>query len=115
MRLGPIHAVDFRFSNGLVIYALHLDRYGQPLQTLQGLDPVSVPPVPFCVLHIIIQYKLIREINQIKTTLPWNVIGLENSDFFNHNFKEFLTEFTEKNYYFKSKVLPIVKTKNRVF
>lgn len=55
MRLGPIHALNFRFSNDLVVFSLHFHGYGQPLQPLRDLDLVAVAPVSPGILHIVVK------------------------------------------------------------
>ena len=88
MRLGPIHALNFRFSNGLVIFALHLHRNGQPLQTLRGLDLVAVTPVAPGILHVVVKNELIHRGDHIEIALPRDVVGLDDGDFFIIRFHE---------------------------
>ena len=103
-KLCPIHALNFRFSNGLVIFTLHLHRYGQSLQTLRCLYLIAVAPVAPGILHVIVKDKLINSSDQIEIVLPWYVVGLDNGDFlmlFFHNLVKLM------------KPPPKVKTKNR--
>lgn len=63
----PMLPIPFRITNNrlldfLKVFALDFDRYSQPQQTLLALYFISIAPVSFRVLHIVIQNKFINKI-----------------------------------------------------
>lgn len=58
------------------------NRHTEPLQPVWRLDLVSVAPIIFCELHVVVEDEFIYGSNHIEVTLPWDVIGLENRDLF---------------------------------
>src|SRR5438477_11758432 len=66
VRLFPIGAVNFRFADGLVVFALYLDRNGEPLLPLWCLDLIAVAPVAARILHIVIQDEFIHGGNLVE-------------------------------------------------
>ena len=80
--LCPLGTFDFGLANGLVIFTLDLDRNRQPLHPLWRLDLVAVPPVAPGVLHVVIEDEFIHCSDHVETALPWDVVRLEDGDFF---------------------------------
>ena len=58
------------------------DGNGNPLQSLPGLDDVTVAPIVFSELRIVIKHKFINRVQEVEIALPGNVIGLEYGYFF---------------------------------
>ena len=65
-----------------MVFTLHLDRDGEPLLPLRRLDLVAITPVAPCELHVVVKNKFIHCGDHVEVSLPRNVVGLENSDFF---------------------------------
>ena len=78
----PVGAINFRLADSLVVFALRLDWDGEPLLPLRRLDLVAITPVAPGKLHVVVENKFIHCGDHVEVPLPRNVVGLENSDFF---------------------------------
>lgn len=81
----PLGTFGFGLANGLVIFALDLDRNRQPLHPLRRLDLVAIPPVAPGVLHVVVENEFIDRGNHAEIALPWDVVGLEDGEFFHRS------------------------------
>ena len=82
VRFCPVGTVYFRFADGLEVFALHLDRNGEPLRPLWCLDLIAVAPVAPGVLHVVEQDEFIDGGDHVKVALPRDIVGLNDCDFF---------------------------------
>jgi hypothetical protein len=74
MIVCPVTAGNFCLPNGLIILAFDTNWYGQPLQTLRCFYLIAIPPIPPRELHVVIQDEFIDGSDQIKISLPWNIV-----------------------------------------
>lgn len=77
----PCGALNFRFPDGLVIFAFDLHGDGQPLHTLRRFDQVAVAPVAPGILHIVVKDKLVYRGYHVEKALPGDVVRLHDGNF----------------------------------
>jgi hypothetical protein len=58
------------------------------LQALRGFDLVTITPVIFGKLHVVLNDELVNSRDHIEISLPGDIIGLKHGDNFRHNLKK---------------------------
>jgi hypothetical protein len=64
-------------------YRLHPDWHGEPLNSMRGFELIAVAPVTPVELYVFVEDEFIYGCDHVEVTLPRDVIGLKDANFFN--------------------------------
>ena len=68
------------YLTDLLLHRQPWDGHRKPVRAVGGVNAVSVAPVVFRILDLVIEKIEIGVMNQVKVALPWEIVRLENDD-----------------------------------